>query len=384
MNRSVLPAAPALALLFTACATSQAAFDARAAFADADSIATRHVGPGVTYTFIHDGRGPWALHVLAIDPQVCGPVIDAVKPEPPLSRRATTSALGDDAVAAVNADFFMLPGGTTVGAHVRDGVPIIGPGDRPVFGVSGSHRWVTGSAMLDAIVRASADSTALTQINRFADEGLSLLTSWAGDTVTTDTTSHFLVLRVLSGDEAVGNAVIVHAGSGAELIRLNDRSAVLHAAGATRTWTRSRSIGDTVSWRARVVVDGVAVEEVVGGFPTLLRNDSSVLATQTVNAAFGGTRHPRTAVGWREDGTLLLVVADGRQAPWSDGMTLPELTWLFQRLGASDALNLDGGGSSAMVIDGEVVNRPSDREGERAVGNALALTRCTRWPPRGD
>jgi exopolysaccharide biosynthesis protein len=57
-------------------------------------------------------------------------------------------------------------------------------------------------------------------------------------------------------------------------------------------------------------------------------------------------------------------------------MSLDELTWLFQRLGASDALNLDGGGSSAMVVDGAVVNRPSDREGERAVGNALALAAC--------
>lgn len=57
-------------------------------------------------------------------------------------------------------------------------------------------------------------------------------------------------------------------------------------------------------------------------------------------------------------------------------MSLPELTWLFQRLGASHALNLDGGGSTAMVVNGRVVNRPSDREGERAVGNALALVGC--------
>ena len=57
-------------------------------------------------------------------------------------------------------------------------------------------------------------------------------------------------------------------------------------------------------------------------------------------------------------------------------MTLPELTTLMKQMGASDALNFDGGGSSAMVVRSRVLNRPSDAAGERAVGNALALVRC--------
>lgn len=67
---------------------------------------------------------------------------------------------------------------------------------------------------------------------------------------------------------------------------------------------------------------------------------------------------------------------DGRQPPYSDGMTLAELTELMGRLGAIDAINFDGGGSSALVVRSRVLNRPSDREGERSVGNALALVRC--------
>jgi exopolysaccharide biosynthesis protein len=68
-------------------------------------------------------------------------------------------------------------------------------------------------------------------------------------------------------------------------------------------------------------------------------------------------------------------VVDGR-GEHSDGMTLPELTWLFGLLGASYALNFDGGGSTAMVIRDVVVSRPSDAGGERAVGNALVLEGC--------
>ncbi|NJD19939.1 MAG: phosphodiester glycosidase family protein, partial [Gemmatimonadetes bacterium] len=74
-------------------------------------------------------------------------------------------------------------------------------------------------------------------------------------------------------------------------------------------------------------------------------------------------------------GRLWLVVVDGRQAPHSLGMTLPELTELLEALGAEEALNLDGGGSSVMVVRGAVHNRPSDEAGERAVVNALALVR---------
>jgi exopolysaccharide biosynthesis protein len=68
-----------------------------------------------------------------------------------------------------------------------------------------------------------------------------------------------------------------------------------------------------------------------------------------------------------------LVVVDGRQPGRSDGMTLPELTSVFEALGVTDAINLDGGGSSVMVVEGTVVSRPSDLEGERPVVNALAI-----------
>lgn len=78
-------------------------------------------------------------------------------------------------------------------------------------------------------------------------------------------------------------------------------------------------------------------------------------------------RHPRTAAGVSRDGrTLLLAVADGRQPGWSVGLTLPELARLMIEAGAWNAVNLDGGGSSAMWYrepgsgPGRVLNRPSD------------------------
>jgi hypothetical protein len=124
--------------------------------------------------------------------------------------------------------------------------------------------------------------------------------------------------------------------------------------------------------------------EAVGGRPVLVQDSALGPSVDTEGAlGFASGRHPRTAVGIADRGRrLLLVVVDGRQAPYSDGMTLRELGNLMMALGAPEALNLDGGGSSAMVIaepsEGgamRVVNRPSDATGERAVGNALAIVR---------
>ncbi len=81
----------------------------------------------------------------------------------------------------------------------------------------------------------------------------------------------------------------------------------------------------------------------------------------------GGDRHPRTAVGYDQEGRwLFLVVADGRQQGHSEGLTLHELAGILAELGAAHAINLDGGGSSIMLVaddeDGSslrVVNQPS-------------------------
>jgi len=125
----------------------------------------------------------------------------------------------------------------------------------------------------------------------------------------------------------------------------------------------------------RVDLTGLAV---VGGGPRILRAGRVAVAAKAEGFApvpsffhsFVAGRQPRTLAGVRADGTLLLVTVDGRAPGWSAGMTLPEAARLMRSLGARDALNLDGGGSSTMTVRGEVVNRPSDRV-ERAVSDGL-------------
>jgi len=89
--------------------------------------------------------------------------------------------------------------------------------------------------------------------------------------------------------------------------------------------------------------------------------------------AFSEIRQPRTMAGIDAAGRLLLVTVDGRGPGVSEGLTLTELADLARQLGAREALNLDGGGSTAMAVDGKLVTHPSDATGERAVGDAVVV-----------
>jgi hypothetical protein len=166
---------------------------------------------------------------------------------------------------------------------------------------------------------------------------------------------------------------------GGEVRRIRSRPAFAWRPGFPPWMGTPTTEGDTIlqlGWRVpRHAGDGLS--QVVGGFPFLLEDgiqvgDLGVAARPSFSAA----RHPRTAVGFDAGkGLLWIVVVDGRQPGYSDGMSLPELAGLFKSLGATEAVNLDGGGSTVMVLDGYSVSRPSGAGGERAVVNALGVVR---------
>lgn len=114
---------------------------------------------------------------------------------------------------------------------------------------------------------------------------------------------------------------------------------------------------------------------VVGAGPLLLEKGKINVRTREENIApdiaFG--RAPRTGAGITADGTVLLMVADGR-SQYSAGMTLKEFAQYLKRFGAVSAVNFDGGGSSEMVLDGKIMNRPSDGS-ERPVAIGLGIFR---------
>ncbi len=121
-------------------------------------------------------------------------------------------------------------------------------------------------------------------------------------------------------------------------------------------------VWNTLSFGPALVQDGA----VIGGI------DAVEIDTNFGNHSIQGEQ-PRTLVGVKADGKLVFVVVDGRDTGYSKGLTMTEAAELMVSLGCETAYNLDGGGSSTMYFDGEVVNRPGGSGNERGTSDVLYI-----------
>ena len=175
--------------------------------------------------------------------------------------------------------------------------------------------------------------------------------------------------RVLSVPEPV-SAAGVAIGEGEHILLARGTAAV--------TELRALAPGDDVEVAIGLTDDVDRVAVAMGGSWASLVDEGVALDRPGGTDAFADGLHPRTAIGFGADGTeMFLVTVDGRQAQ-SRGMSLSELGRLMLELGATEAMNLDGGGSTTMVVrdaglsETRVVNSPSDG-GERLDGNGLGV-----------
>lgn len=117
------------------------------------------------------------------------------------------------------------------------------------------------------------------------------------------------------------------------------------------------------------------VQTAVAGGPVLV-HEGKLRVTNVEERKFASgllDLHPRTAIGYREDGSIIILVVAGRMPGIAEGINLKELGELFIELGCVEALNLDGGGSSCMLINGKETIRPSSNGEQRPVPAVLML-----------
>jgi exopolysaccharide biosynthesis protein len=114
---------------------------------------------------------------------------------------------------------------------------------------------------------------------------------------------------------------------------------------------------------------------IIGGGPQLIKDGRIEItnAAEKILPAFVSDTHPRTAIAKLKSGQILLLTVDGRQPGESIGMSLTMLADLLVEFGAAEAINLDGGGSTTMVIRNKLANKPSDATGERPVSDAILI-----------
>lgn len=122
--------------------------------------------------------------------------------------------------------------------------------------------------------------------------------------------------------------------------------------------------------RARIFFPAWKMRTAVGGGPVLLQN-GEIRVTNNEELKFAGKaiddKHPRTAMGYTQDNKLIILVVEGRHSGVAEGATLTQLAQLFKDIGCWEALNLDGGGSSCMLVNGKETIKVSDATGQRPV-----------------
>ena len=350
----------------------------------ADTIETEVLSSAVRLHRLVNVNAPWRAWVLDVNMSACVSV-QAVKGEGTAAGRNTTSVLlsrlpaSSHPLAAVNADFFLFaPPGVLTNAHIERGTVIAGPGPNVVLGYDAQRGLFIDSVRVSGTVTFAHGVVELQSWNRPAPNRAGLVdTRWG---VPLDTLMRTSALRLdpivpVRQDTSIGRYVVRVARLGDTLVFGDTLLFVVPPA------MRARAvIGDTISVQRRITP--FWPRETVGGRGVLLV-DSVVSGDvdREGNAGFQGL-NPRTAAGISRVSNhqrLLLAVIDGRQPGYSVGMTLRQTAELLQALGATRAVNLDGGGSSAMVVRDNatgalrVRNKPSDPTGERPVGNALAV-----------
>lgn len=118
------------------------------------------------------------------------------------------------------------------------------------------------------------------------------------------------------------------------------------------------------------------VKHAFGGGPVLVQ-DGQVKISNNEEKKFAGKaiadKHPRTAIGYTKDGTMIILAIQGRMKGLAEGATLPQMAKILVDLGCVEAMNLDGGGSSCMLINGKETIKPSDPNGQRPVPAVLVI-----------
>jgi hypothetical protein len=271
----------------------------------------------------------------------------------------------------INADFAGVGTDEPLGAFVTDGELVRSPSNtHHQLSLTGDGRltdqtfgW-TGRLMTTDLKQQSFDGV---NVDR-APGKIVLYTPAFGPTTQTPSPGVDLVLRVVepAGEFRLGQTALVEVlglNEGAQDGPIPAGGAVLSADGAgadvlRALWARVSSGAASRQALIRMESTDVDVRESVGGSPILVKDGKRWFTDPGDNFTTG--RHPRTLVGWTPGGDVLLVTVDGRQPEVSVGMTLYEATDLLIGLGATEGMNLDGGGSTTFVQGGNVVNKVSD------------------------
>lgn len=284
--------------------------------------------------------------------------------------RATTSAIarGFGAAAAINGAFFNFSTHEPAGLLVSEGqIVCSSPLNRSVFGLRyDGTPFIDDASVRAAVLLDDGRELPIAAVNHAPKpNALTLYTPHWGPTTRSPIhanryeaalDANGVVVEVSNGELSIPRGGMVVSGNGSAYSGL---AAMLPPGAKALVYTRLSGVWEGVRFA-------------LGAGPTIvhLGKEHVTWRQEAFGAHVSAGRAPRSAVGYTHTGDILLMTIDGRRPRHSIGATLRELARLMIRQGAVEAINLDGGGSTTMVVGGKAVNLPSGGS-ERPVGSVL-------------
>jgi len=346
------------------------------------------LAPGATYTWYNMelDNGLQKIHYVTFDPKNPNLELQAGMSHGKVygfagvtQMAAAADRAGNRVVAATNADFYDLSTGIPYGLFIGNDGTILnsGTGGRYAFGLTADGTSVYGpTPELTKTVTIDGQVEALTHINRpRGANDLVLYTSDYHTSTKTNSLGDEIVLDVVHGEVKSGQTVTLRVSETRKDqgdAVLAPGKVVLSASGTARGILSGLEIGEELTASFSLPSPWDAVTVAVGGSGMLVKDG----VVQT-NVGPEGT-HPRTAIGTKVDGSIVMFEIDGRSPGFSEGVENDALAKILRDVGVVNAMNLDGGGSSTFVarLPGEsalkMLNRGSDG-GERSTANGLLL-----------
>ena len=287
-------------------------------------------------------------------------------------------AEGSRVIAGINGDFYEISGkatGVPSGIFMADGEILISPQSSYAFGMTAAGESVYGTVSLNRSITINGTDTELTSLNRYRDTNqLVMFTNRYGASTGASTQGVEVVLDIVSGEVASGSDLVMTVSEvkiGQGNTKLSDDQVVLSASGDKTSIIEALQVGQEVTATFELSSNFADVTTAIGGNGPLVDNGIAQ------NVGPEGV-HPRTAIGTKEDGTIVFFEVDGRQPGLSEGLEMMQVANLMIEMGVVQAMNLDGGGSSTIIakLPGQqqatMINSGSDGY-ERSIGNGLLL-----------
>jgi len=341
--------------------------------------------PGVTYerAVQFTPHGPVALHVVTgprptglyeLRPVLSNESIQGTERVTAMQKRLSSEAT----MVGINGDFYNLDSGRPSGVLMRNGVVDSPPyGDRSSVGISAEGALDVRRIEFFGTWKGLGQRRAVNDVNELPGaNGISLFTSSYGPATPPQSGAVTAVLNpfppATPNADLVGPVTAVGNGAGTPI---PVGGAVLVARGtAGQKLAEEAPLGTNVVLRLIFRPQWAGITQAIGGGPAIVRAGRPVFRSlEAFEPSQLVPRNPRTAVGQLANGRVILVATDGRRPGYSVGMTNFELAQTLVRLGAVTGSAFDAGGSTTVAFDGEVLNRPSDAAGERAVSTSLQL-----------